>query len=122
MPITSGRRAVRRIASASVADRPCVGSGTLSPSSGAILARDGDRGVKLTVLTQYPAPLAVPHDLLGSRLGRCAVLELDIDVVGIRTGQQLLLQGLPIGRVVDVIGDVALGGAEDPRLRPVGAL
>src|SRR5690348_228884 len=109
----SGRRAARRSASASVVARPRASSG-LSTTSAATGAGDGDRGVKLIVLPQYPPPLALTHDLLGAGLGGGTVLDLDVDVVGVGSGQQLLLQRLPVGRVVDVIGDVALRGPEHP--------
>src|SRR5438270_7913831 len=88
MPITSGRRAARRIASAS-----------LDTARG-----DSDRGVQLIVLAQYPPPLVLTHDPLGPRLRGGPVLDLGIDLLGIGAGQQLLLQRLPVRGVVDMAG------------------
>src|ERR1700722_10494367 len=103
-PITRGRREPRRIASAS----PAIG------------APDRDRGVELAVLADDPTPVSVSQDPLVPRLRGRAVFELDVDPLGVGTGEQLLLQRLPVGGVVDVVGDVALGGPEGPADGAVG--
>src|ERR1700749_2438854 len=104
IPITSGRRAARRSASASVA----------------IGRSQADRGVDLVVVAHDPAVAAVAQDALEDRLSGRAELDLDVELLGILAGQQLLLQRLPVGGVVDVVGDVALGGAKRPLAVTVG--
>src|SRR5437660_8704463 len=95
IPITSGRREARSSASASAA----------------IGFPQTDGCMQLIVIAHDPAVTAVGDHAFGAGLRRRAVLDLDVEALGILPGQQLLLQRLPVGGVVDVIGDVALGGA-----------
>ena len=68
----------------------------------------------VTVIADDPALRSVAHHELVSGLGWVSELHLDVDAIRFAPGQQLLLQRLPVGRVVDVAGDVALGGTERP--------
>ena len=78
--------------------------------------------MQLVVIAHDPPVAAVADHALGAGLGGRAVLDLHVEVLGIAARQQFLLQRLPIGGVVDVIGDVALGGAERPRRAAVDGL
>src|SRR4051794_41531954 len=60
-----------------------------------------------------PPHRTVDEHIRLTRVGRRAVLELDVRTRG-RGADELLLDHLPVDRVVDVTGEVEVGGAEPP--------
>src|ERR1700729_4088325 len=96
IPITSGRRAARRIASASATEPVPY----------------HDRGVQLSLGVDDPASIAGTDTPLGPGVGGGAVSELGVEPLGIRPGEQLFFERPPVGGVVDVVGDVALDQPE----------
>src|SRR5579871_5742282 len=80
-----------------------------------VAARDVDGSERLAVVVIHePPPRPVSKEALLPGAGRRAELDLDVDARRLGAGQKLLLQRLPEGRVVDVAGQVALGGAKAP--------
>src|SRR5579875_1957042 len=75
--------------------------------------REQNRGVDLPFAGD-PAQRAVAQPQLLPRLGRRAVFHLHVGALHLAASQQLLLHRLPVGGVVDVTGDVQLGGPEAP--------
>src|SRR5579859_6836893 len=69
---------------------------------------DRDRGVRLAPAVDDPAPLPIAQKALFSGLGGRAVFDLHVDPRGLLRLEQLLLERLPIGGVIDVAGEVAL--------------
>ena len=77
--------------------------------------RSGQGGEHFAVCSGDPEHLAVAHDRGLADVGRGAVLDLGVErLVGAVAGE-VLLERLPVDGVVDVPGEVEVGGAEAPR-------
>src|SRR5205807_2891052 len=85
-------------------------------SKGAVsLCPEQHGGVHFLLGTHDPAPASVVQYSLLAWLGGRTELELHVDPPRLLAAEQLLLERLPVRGVVDVAGDVELGGAEAPR-------
>src|SRR6476660_4226727 len=76
--------------------------------------RNEDRRERLAVAPDDPTARAVAHDPHLAGLSGSAIFDLCVDPLRVGAFEQLLFERLPVGGVVDVRGDVAVGRAKAP--------